>query len=48
MKKGDMLCLSSRGVELKGLHPSVRKHVRDIDEKIAVRDCEKIRELTES
>jgi len=41
-----MCCVASRGVELKGLHPNVRKRVRDIDEKIAVRDREEIRGLT--
>jgi hypothetical protein len=41
-----MCCVSSRGVELEGLYPSVRKLVRDIDERITVRDCEEIRGLT--
>jgi hypothetical protein len=47
-KEGDAWCLEEEGFELEGSYPSMRRRVRNIDKRIPVRNCEKIRGLTES
>jgi hypothetical protein len=44
--QGVVLCLKEEGSELEGMYLSVRKRVRDIDERIFIRDRKEIGRLT--